>query len=378
MAFTGAALVLFVTFHCLLNAIAICWPTAYNSVCAFLGANWYALVASVALAALLVIHIIYACVLTMKNRKARGNQAYAISKRPSTVEWSSNNMLVLGIVILAFLVVHLIQFWARMQLQEIRGVEEVLPPAAGTLFLQEAFELPWTAIVYIIGFVALWFHFQHGIWSMFQSVGWDSTVWLPRLKKIACWWATLVCLCFIAQAIVFTIKAHEGFYKTNDELRNQYMTLAVEMYERDFGPAADQIAAMSYDQLSTLIPQNVMPASQFPTEEEFEKQIATLPLDQQSQARKNYTQQKRMNDALSKMNELINYLEGKEGQPQAEIMPMGPQGPQGGPQGQAPQGPPPAQAQPGAAPQNAPQSQGAPQQAPETPETPASPEQPNN
>ena len=49
-------------------------------------------------------------------------------------------MLVLGIVVLAFLVVHLIQFWAKMQLVEIRGVEEVLPPSMGTLFIQEAIQ----------------------------------------------------------------------------------------------------------------------------------------------------------------------------------------------------------------------------------------------
>ena len=50
MALTGAFLVLFVTFHCLMNAVAICWPAAYNSVCEFLGANWYALAASAVLA----------------------------------------------------------------------------------------------------------------------------------------------------------------------------------------------------------------------------------------------------------------------------------------------------------------------------------------
>ena len=147
MALTGACLVLFVTFHCLMNSVAICWPAAYNSICEFLGANWYALLASAGLAVLVILHIIYAVVLTLQNRKARGSQRYSISERPKSVEWSSQNMFVLGIVILAFLVVHLIQFWAKMQLQEIRGVDMEFPPAAGTLFLQQAFELPWTIIV---------------------------------------------------------------------------------------------------------------------------------------------------------------------------------------------------------------------------------------
>ncbi len=254
MALTGACLVLFVTFHCLMNSIAICWPAAYNSVCEFLGANWYALIASAGLAVLVILHIIYAVMLTVQNRKARGNDRYAMSRRPKTVEWSSQNMFVLGVVIVAFLAVHMIQFWAKMQLQEIRGVHDVLPPAAGTLFLHEAFSQVWTPIVYIIGFIALWFHLNHGFWSMFQSIGWDNTVWIPRLKKIACWWTSIVVALFIAQAIVFTVKAHENFYKTDPTLRQQYQEMLVPMFEKDFGPdAAQTIRSVPYEQLEQMM-----------------------------------------------------------------------------------------------------------------------------
>ena len=211
MAITGICLVLFVTFHVLMNAVALIWPTAYNQVCEFLGANWYALVASAGLALLFIIHIIYACWLTIQNRRARGNDRYLVNTRPPQVEWSSKNMLVLGIVILAFLVVHLIQFWYKMQWQEIMHNElSVLPQlngapvpgAFGTLFIQMAFQEIWTPIVYIIGFIALWFHFNHGFWSMLHSIGWDNGTWLNRLKKISCWWTSIVVALFIAQAIV--------------------------------------------------------------------------------------------------------------------------------------------------------------------------------
>ncbi len=251
MAVTGACLVLFVTFHCLMNSVAIVWPAAYNSICEFLGANWYALIASAGLALLFIIHICYAVMLTVQNRAARGSVRYAIEHRPKSVEWSSKNMLVLGIVILAFLCVHMIQFWAKMQLQEIRGAHEAFPPAAGTIFLQEAFGLVWTPIVYIIGFIALWFHMNHGFWSMFQSVGWDSTAWIPRLKKIGCWWTTIVVALFIAQAIVFTVKAHQDFYKKDPALRAQYQAMIAPMFEKDFGPDAVQaIANMPFDTFS--------------------------------------------------------------------------------------------------------------------------------
>ena len=115
MALTGICLVLFVTFHVLMNSVALLWPAAYNSICEFLGANWYALVASIGLAVLFIIHIIYAVWLTVQNRAARGSDRYAVTSRPPQVEWSSKNMLVLGFVVVAFLIVHLIQFWAKMQ-----------------------------------------------------------------------------------------------------------------------------------------------------------------------------------------------------------------------------------------------------------------------
>ena len=231
MAVTGVCLVLFVTFHVLMNAVALLWPTAYNQVCEFLGANWYALVASVGLAALFIIHIIYAVWLTLQNRAARGSDRYAVTTRPPQVEWASKNMLVLGIVILAFLVVHLIQFWAKMQLVELRHAELAalpvlngapVPPAQGTLFLEMAFKETWTPVVYIIGFVALWFHMNHGFWSMFQSAGWNNQNWLPRLKTIACWWTSIVVGLFIIQAVVFTIQAKNDFFSKDLALQEQY------------------------------------------------------------------------------------------------------------------------------------------------------------
>lgn len=254
MAVTGAVLVLFVTFHCLMNAVAILWPVAYNSVCMFLGANWYALAASAGLALFILVHIIYAVILTVQNRRARGHERYAINKRPAGVEWSSQNMLVLGIVILAFLVVHLIQFWAKMQLVEICGCETLIPATAGTLFLQEAFSQIWTLIVYLIGFVALWFHLTHGFWSMFQSVGWDSTAWIPRLKCIAQWWVGIVTVLFIAEAVVFTVNAKKDFYKTDADLRQQYMAMVIPEIFDDFGPdAVQQISSMPADQLQQMV-----------------------------------------------------------------------------------------------------------------------------
>lgn len=242
MAVTGACLVLFVTFHVLMNAVAILWPGAYNQICAFLGANWYALIASAGLGFLFVLHIVYALWLTLQNRKARGDNRYAVTSTPKSVEWSSKNMLVLGIVVLAFLAVHMIQFWYKMQWQEIWGhwysVDgATVPAAAGTLFIHLAFQSWWTPVVYIIGFIALWFHMNHGFWSMFQSTGWNNNVWLPRLKKIASAWTTIVIGLFVVQALWFTYEAKNGTYLNDSDLNDQYM----EMYNKEFQKEAMEI-----------------------------------------------------------------------------------------------------------------------------------------
>ncbi len=234
MALTGAFLFLFVTFHCLMNAVAIFCPAAYNVVCVFLGANWYALIGTAIIALAVLVHIILACCLTIQNRKARGNDRYLVTSRPPQVEWASKNMLVLGVVILAFLVVHLTQFWAKMQWQEMRGElylnaeNQAVPPAAGTLFLQLAFGQWWTLLVYGIGFIALWFHLNHGFWSMMQTVGWNNKIWLPRLKKIGLWWTTIVVALFFAEGIVFTVMAHKGAYVECEALQEQYIEMAFE------------------------------------------------------------------------------------------------------------------------------------------------------
>ncbi len=329
MALSGAFLVLFVTFHCLMNAVAICWPAAYNSVCEFLGANWYALGASAILALFVLIHIVYAVMLTLQNRKARGNKRYSIAVKPSSVEWSSQNMLVLGIVILAFLVVHLIQFWAKMQLQEIRGADEMLPPAAGTLFLQQAFELPWTLIVYGIGFLALWFHLNHGFWSMFQSIGWNNTNWMPRLKKIGLWWTTIVVALFFAEGIVFTVRAHEKFYLTDETLREQYKDMIIPMLEKDFGPDAaqmtSQIKVLPYGNVSMGLRQmagNInMQLDQMTDKKtgEFNAEVKKM-IQENPQLEQQFNDLRKQSKALNNVVNLFDYLESSDNEPK-QMMP---------------------------------------------------------
>ena len=207
MSVTGLFLILFLTFHALMNAVAVYSLDAYEAVCEFLGANWYALLGTAILAAGFVIHIIYAFILTLQNRSARGSNRYAVAKRPKSVEWASQNMLVLGIIVLCFLVLHLYHFWAKMQLPEIMGQE----PDSGYVALKTTFEQVWVLPVYLIGFCAIWFHITHGFWSAFQSIGVNNDKWINRWKCIGFWWATIVMLIFAVCAIALTGKFAWGW-----------------------------------------------------------------------------------------------------------------------------------------------------------------------
>ncbi|MBQ7690835.1 MAG: succinate dehydrogenase cytochrome b subunit [Muribaculaceae bacterium] len=199
MSVTGLFLILFLTFHALMNAVALISLEAYEAVCEFLGANWYALVGTAVLAGGMVLHIIYAFWLTLQNRKARGGNAYEVSAKPASVEWASQNMLVLGIIVLCFIVLHLAHFWAKMQLPEIMGDD----PAAGEVALRMTFSKIWVLPVYLICFVAIWFHITHGFWSALQSLGTTNDRWIERFKCIGWWWATIVMGLFAIEAIYF-------------------------------------------------------------------------------------------------------------------------------------------------------------------------------
>ena len=78
MSVTGICLILFLTFHACMNVVALFSGKAYNTICELLGANWYAVVATLGLAFLAVCHFVFAFWLTMQNRKARGNERYGL------------------------------------------------------------------------------------------------------------------------------------------------------------------------------------------------------------------------------------------------------------------------------------------------------------
>ena len=170
MSLTGIALILFMTFHASMNVVALFSGDAYNMICKLLGANWYAVVATIALGALAVCHIIYAFILTAQNRRARGSERYAVTSKPNSVEWASQNMLVLGLIVCLGLLLHLFNFWYNMMFAELTGMETAIDPANGFELIKATFSNKLYVVLYILWIVALWFHLSHGFWSEWKSL----------------------------------------------------------------------------------------------------------------------------------------------------------------------------------------------------------------
>ena len=218
MSVSGCFLVLFILFHMSMNLTVLFSREAYNMICEFLGANWYALAGTALLAAGVLVHFVYAFILTINNYRARGKQRYAVTVQEKGVSWASKNMLVLGIIVILGLGLHLVHFWSKMQLVELLHLEfptgvdangqgYVFLPANGALLMAFTFSKWYNVVLYIIWFAALWFHLTHGVWSMFQSAGWANDTWYPRLKCAANIVATLIFLGFAIVAVVCYLKS---------------------------------------------------------------------------------------------------------------------------------------------------------------------------
>ena len=215
MSISGCFLVLFILFHMSMNLTMLFSYEGYDAICAFLGANWYALAGTAVLALGVLVHFVYAYILTVDNYRARGKQRYAVTVQEKGVAWSSKNMLVLGVIVILGLGLHLVHFWSKMQLVEIMGGHASvvdgyeIAATSGAALMMVTFSKWYNVALYIVWFAALWFHLTHGVWSMFQTVGWANDTWYPRLKCAANVVATLIFLGFAVVAVFCFLKSGE-------------------------------------------------------------------------------------------------------------------------------------------------------------------------
>ena len=205
MSISGLFLILFLTLHMCLNLTYVFDSdnVVFKGVCDFMSLGIVNIMVPV-LAAGFLVHIVYAIILTIGNMKARGDQRYEVSNKAKTDSWSSRNMFVLGVIVLVGIFLHLTDFWAKMQLQNWIGGPEGNPYE----LMRLTFGRWWITLLYIVWFIALWFHLTHGFWSALQTVGWNNNIWMKRWKVICGAYVTIIILGFIVIAITAYCRAN--------------------------------------------------------------------------------------------------------------------------------------------------------------------------
>jgi succinate dehydrogenase / fumarate reductase cytochrome b subunit len=199
MALSGLFLVFFLGQHFVINFTSVIAPDTFNSWSHFMGTN--GLVQYLLQPVLIfgvVFHFVMGFVLELKNRNARA-VSYQSYKGSANSSWASRNMIISGVVILAFLGLHFYDFW----IPEIVHKYFESNPEDPTRYYAETvhkFESPVRVGIYVLAFVLLVLHLWHGFSSAFQSMGFNN-VYSKALKGFTKFFAVIIPLGFIVIAL---------------------------------------------------------------------------------------------------------------------------------------------------------------------------------
>lgn len=200
VASTGLFLCIFLMVHLSANSLLILPEgTArglYNSYSSMLRENPLINIISYLLYISLIFHVVYALIITIRNKKSKGTH-YKVNRYRENSSWTSHNMGFLGIFILLFIVVHMANFWARIKLGI--GIEVDLD-AEGHLDVYDVtyslFHNIYYVLFYTVLMIPLAFHLHHGLKSAFKSLGFYHKKGWRILAKVSLVYALIISIGF--------------------------------------------------------------------------------------------------------------------------------------------------------------------------------------
>jgi succinate dehydrogenase / fumarate reductase, cytochrome b subunit len=121
--------------------------------------------------------------------------------KPGNVQGSlsSRTMMLSGPVIALFVIGHLLHLTTgtiHPQFVELQAYENVVV----------GFSNPLASGLYVVAMILVGFHLSHGIWSMFQSMGFSHPRYTPMLKKFSAVFSWLLVAGFIAVPLAVMFK----------------------------------------------------------------------------------------------------------------------------------------------------------------------------
>lgn len=199
MALSGLFLVLFLALHVTINFTSVISPEAFNTMSHFMGYNVVVqyLMQPILIAGVIV-HFVMGIALEIQNKKARGVR-YVSYKGSANASWVSRNMIISGAVVLAFIGLHMYDFWLHeMTYKYIDGNPE--DPTRYYHETVEKFESFWRTAIYVVAFVLLALHLWHGFASSFQTMGVNNK-FSSSIRTFTRLYAIVVPLLFIIVAL---------------------------------------------------------------------------------------------------------------------------------------------------------------------------------
>tara|TARA_R110002049_G_scaffold90686_3_gene227160 strand:+ start:7774 stop:8454 length:681 start_codon:yes stop_codon:yes gene_type:complete len=208
MALSAFFLMFFLLQHLFINILSVFSPDAFNEVSHFMGTNplvQFALQPVLIFA--VVFHFIMGFILEYRNQKAR-DVVYVKNNGAANSTWMSRNMIYSGLVVLAFIVLHFIDFWIpELNTKYVVGDMTGLHHGEFRYYpeLVEKFHSHLRTIAYVIAFILLGLHLAHGFQSAFQSMG-VSSMRKKTLQNIGKAYSIMIPLGFIFIALYHHLK----------------------------------------------------------------------------------------------------------------------------------------------------------------------------
>lgn len=200
MAATGIFLCIFLIVHLSANCILLLPEEVarglYNSYSTTLRESPLIKIVAYLLYLSIVLHVVYALLITIRNRKAKPVR-YKVNRSEENSSWTSQNMGLIGIVILLFIVVHLANFWARIKL----GIGEAPGfDAEGNVDVYEVtyslFQNIYYVVFYTVLMIPMGLHLHHGLKSGFKTLGFHHKKGLKTLAKVSLIYAAIMAIGF--------------------------------------------------------------------------------------------------------------------------------------------------------------------------------------
>ena len=146
-----------------------------------------------------LVHIIFSIIVSIQNMRARPKR-YLKVRQEENASWASRNMIILGLLIFLFIIIHMSHFFVDFKMGNVSGshYEYVIAPFVDCVVFN---------LIYIFAAIFLWLHLSHGFWSAFQSIGLSNDLWRKRLTIIGKTYSFIVAGGFISVPIYFLFLA---------------------------------------------------------------------------------------------------------------------------------------------------------------------------